>query len=275
MPEQDLNSLARDRRDRSSGLTVISARGVSCHEAHNLSEGLDSGEPSLRLTLILAESAIELVPNEIAGHPAVRSSARRKKRDPRQLILDQSYHHSAILKLDRRGVDRGRPDIAHFSLLLALGSPLSLERRLQCYVHTRDDHIIRLEPHARLPRNTDRFVSLLEQLYEESSVPPKGPSLMTLKRQSLKDLIEELSPDSVVALTTQGAPKPLGEIAEQLTGQENPVIMVGGFAEGHFSNNTLRLATQADRVDKRKLEAWTVVARAMYDVERAVGIQRF
>ncbi len=229
----------------------------------------------MRLTLILAESAIELVPNEIAGHAAVRSSARRKKRDPSQLILEQNYHHAAILKLGRGGVGRGRPDIAHFSLLLALGSPLNLDRRLQCFVHTRDDHVITLDWEARLPRNTDRFVSLLEQLYEESAVPLEGPTLMSLKRQSLKSLVRELSPDSVVALTTQGAPKPLGEIAEQLADRERPVVIVGGFPQGHFSQSTLQLATEADRVDKKRLEAWTVVARAMYDFERAIGIERF
>ncbi|TMI50430.1 hypothetical protein E6H22_01350 [Candidatus Bathyarchaeota archaeon] len=81
---------------------------------------------SLTLTLILAESSIELVPNEIAGHPAILSWARRKKKDPHRLILDQSYHHSAILRLGGSGVGRGRPDIAHFSLLVALGSPLTL-----------------------------------------------------------------------------------------------------------------------------------------------------
>ena len=170
---------------------------------------------------------------------------------------------------------RGRPDIAHFSLLLALGSPLNLERRLQCYIHTRDDHVIALGSETRLPRNTDRFVSLLEQLYEELVVPPKGRVLMSLKQQSLKALIEELSPDSVVALTTLGTPKPLGDIAEQLAGQQSPVIIVGGFPEGHFSKNTLLLATEADRVDKRSLEAWTIVARVMYDFEQAVGIERF
>ncbi len=189
------------------------------------------------------------------------------------MILDQSYHHAAILKLGRRGVGRGRPDIAHFSLLLALGSPLNMDGRLQCYVHTHDNHVITMGSEVRLPRNTDRFVSLLEQLYEESAVPPKGPTLMSLKRQSLKGLIEELSPDSVVALTTQGAPKPLGEIAEQLADRERPVIIVGGFPEGHFSKNTLRLA-EADMVDRRRLEAWTIVARVMYDFERAIGIRR-
>ncbi len=226
------------------------------------------------LTLILAESAIELVPNEIAGHPAVRSSALRKKKDPGRLILDQNYHHAAILKLGGHGVGRGRPDIAHLSLLLALGSPLNMEQHLQCYVHTRDDHVITLDSAVRLPRNTDRFVSLLEQLYEESAVPPKGPVLMSLKQQSLKGLIEELSPDSVVALTTRGASKPLGEIAEQLAGQESPVIMIGGFPDGHFSKNALKLATEANRVDKRRLEAWTIVARVAYDFERAIGIGR-
>ena len=229
----------------------------------------------MRLTLILAESAIELVPNEIASHPAVRSSARRKKKDPRHVILDQNYHHAAILKLGRHGVGRGRPDIAHFSLLLAMGSPLNLDRRLLCFVHTRDDRVITVDWKARLPRNTDRFVSLLEQLYEESAVPPDSPMLMSLKRQSLKGLIRELSPDSVMALTTQGAPKPLGEIAEQLANRERPLIIVGGFPEGHFSKTTLQLATEADRIDRRRLEAWTVVARVMYDFEQAIGIERF
>ncbi len=97
---------------------------------------------------------------------------------------------------------------------------------------------------------------------------------MSLRRESLKGLIDELTPDSVVALTTRGAPKPLGDIAEQLADQESPVIMVGGFPEGHFSRNNLRLASEADRVDKRKLEAWTIVARIMYDFERAIGVIR-
>lgn len=228
----------------------------------------------MRLTLIIAESAIELVPNEIAGHAAVRSSARRKKKDPRRLILDQNYHHAAILRLERTGVGRGRPDIAHFSLLLALGSPLNLDGRLQCFVHTRDEHVITVDSEARLPRNADRFVSLLEQLYEQSRVPPVGPWLLSLKRQSLKGLIRELSPDYVVALTTQGKPKPLGEIANRLANRERPVVIVGGFPEGHFSKKTLELATEADRVDKRRLEAWTIVARVVYDFERAIGIER-
>jgi rRNA small subunit pseudouridine methyltransferase Nep1 len=227
------------------------------------------------LTLILAESSIELVPNEIAGHPAVLRLAQRKKKDPRHLILDQSYHHSAILRLGASGIGRGRPDIAHFSLLLALGSPLNADNQLTCFVHTRSGHVITIDPDARLPRNTDRFTSLLEQLYQSSVVPPSGPALMSLKRESLTSLLSRISSDSIVALTTLGLPKPMGAVAEALRKAKRPVLVIGGFPVGHFSDQTTALASQKIRIDRRRLDAWTVVGRAVYDYENAIGVKRF
>ncbi len=227
------------------------------------------------LTLILAESSIELVPNEIAGHPALLKRADRKKKDPRQLILDQSYHHSAILRLGKSGVGRGRPDIVHFSLLLALGSPLNLDNQLNCFVHTRDDHVITINPRARLPRNTDRFTALIEQLYQESVVPSSGPPLMELRKESLKDFLSRISPDNLVALTTVGSPKPMDQVAMELSHAKRPALLLGGFPVGHFSVKTMKLAQDRFRIDRRSLEAWTVVGRAVYDYERAIGIERF
>ena len=227
------------------------------------------------LSLILAESAVELVPNEIAGHPAIVKWARRKKKDPRQLILDQSYHHAAIMRLGKFGAGRGRPDIVHFSLLLALGSPLNTDNQLKSYVHTRDDHVIEIDPGTRLPRNTDRFTALLEQLYQDSVVPSSGPTLLRLKRESLKNLLSTIDPDIVVALTTLGRPKPMEEVAESLREAKRPVLLVGGFPTGHFSGGTMKLASEKFRVDRRNLEAWTVVGRAVYDYEKAVGTKRF
>ena len=227
------------------------------------------------LTLILAESSIELVPNEIAGHPAILKWAERKKKDPRQLILDQSYHHSAILRLGKSGVGRGRPDIVHFSLLLALGSPLNEDNQLNCFVHTRDDHVITVNPRARLPKNTDRFTALIEQLFQESVVPPSGPPLMKLGRESLKDLLSRISPDNVVALTSVGSPKPMDQVADGLSQAKRPALLVGGFPVGHFSDQTMKLASDRYRIDRRSLEAWTVVGRAVYDYEKAIGTARF
>jgi rRNA small subunit pseudouridine methyltransferase Nep1 len=225
------------------------------------------------LHLVLAESSVELVPREIAEHPAVLSWAHRKRKDPEHLILDQSYHHAAIQRLGREGLGRGRPDITHFCLLLALGSPLNMAGQLRTIVHTRDDKAIIINSRARLPRSTDRFVALLEQLYEEKAVPPQGPPLMSLENKSLSTVISEIGGDNVIALTTQGAFRPLTEIAKGLLEHKKPVLLVGGFSEGHFSRKTMKLANEAFRIDKRRLEAWTVVARAVYDYERAVAVK--
>lgn len=227
------------------------------------------------LSLILAESSIELVPNELVHHPAILKSAQRKRKDPRSLILDQTYHHSAILQLGSRGTGRGRPDIAHLSLLLALGSPLNMAGGLKCYVHTRDYNVIEVDPKARLPRNTDRFTSLLEQLYQEKTVPPTGPALLSIKPGSIGSLLDEISGE-VVALTTAGLPKSMDQIASRLIALRNPVLLVGGFPRGHFSKETVSKVRESFRIHDRGLDAWTVVARAIYDYERAsmLGVTR-
>ncbi len=223
------------------------------------------------LSLVLAESSIELVPEEIAGHPAILSSARRKGKDPRRIILDQSYHHAAIQRLGKAGQARGRPDIAHFSLLLALGAPLNLDGQLRCLVHTRDDKAIRVSPRTRLPRNTDRFVTLLEQLYQEKVVPQAGQPLLSIEAASLSKLVKDQNAGLVVALTTEGALKPMREVARRLSETKKAVLLVGGFPHGHFSKDTLQLANETYRIDKKRLEAWTVVARAIYDYEQVLA----
>jgi rRNA small subunit pseudouridine methyltransferase Nep1 len=225
----------------------------------------------LVLSLILAESSIELVPNELVHSAAILKWAQKKRKDPHSLILDQTYHHSAILRLGPRGTARGRPDIAHLSLLLALGSPLNLTGGLRCYVHTRDNNIIKVDSRARLPRNTDRFTSLLEQLFQEKVVPPTGRPLMSIKPGSLGDLLDEIS-GVVIALTTKGDPKCMDEVARRLAEHHTPVLLVGGFPRGHFSQETLSKAKESYRIHDLGLEAWTVVARAIYDYERATTL---
>src|SRR6266481_7426102 len=145
-------------------------------------------------------------------------------KDPRKLVLDQNYHHSAILRLGTSGVGRGRPDIVHFSLLIALGSPLNADNQLNCFVHTRDDHVSVIDPRTRLPRNTDRFTALIEQLYQDSVVPSSGPALLKLKKESLKSLLSTILPDSVVALTTLGSPNPMEAVAAVLRKDRKSVV---------------------------------------------------
>ncbi len=98
---------------------------------------------------------------------------------------------------------------------------------------------------------------------------------MKLRRESLNDLLSKISPDSIVALTTLGLPKPMEAVAAGLRDAKRPALIVGGFPVGHFSDETLKLASAKFRIDRRKLEAWTVVGRAVYDYEKAIGIGRF
>lgn len=229
----------------------------------------------MTLTLVLAESSIELVPNEIVHHSSVTSSAAKKRKDPHQLILDQNYHHAAILRLGSSGTGRGRPDIVHICLLIALGSPLNIDGKLRCFVHTRDNQVITIDHSARLPRNTDRFTSLLEQLYQDSAVPSTGKPLMSLKKQSLPELLSGIRSDAVIGLTTRGIAHPMERVANELANVGNPVLLVGGFPTGHFSAQTSKLTTHEYRIDRHKLEAATVVGRAIYDYERAINLPRF
>ena len=98
---------------------------------------------------------------------------------------------------------------------------------------------------------------------------------MKLRRESLKDLLSKISPDSMVALTTLGLPKRMEAVAAGLREAKRPVLIVGGFPVGHFSDQTMKLASEKFRIDRRKLEALTVVGRAVYDYEKAIGTERF
>jgi len=225
----------------------------------------------LPLLFVLAESALERVPKEIWRHPAVVKTARRRGKRPGAILLDRSLHHPAMRSLPDAN-KRGRPDLVHTTLLAVMGSPLNKEGLLRAYVHTIDDHVIEIDPQTRLPKNYNRFVGLIEQLYEEGEVPPGGPPLLTIRRESLPELVERLGPDKVLIFTEEGEPRTVEEAVKGLAGLERPMIIVGGFPHGSFSQETLSLADEKVRIDPEGLEAWVVAARAIYEFERALGL---
>jgi len=98
---------------------------------------------------------------------------------------------------------------------------------------------------------------------------------MSLKQETLPKLLNEISSDNVVALTTQGSPQPMESIAADLEKTQRPVVLVGGFPSGHFSSQTMDASSATYRIDRRRLDAWTVVGRAIYDYERAIILKRF
>ena len=169
---------------------------------------------------------------------------------------------------------RGRPDIVHFALLEALGSSLNKERLLQVYVHTLNDYVITVNHEARLPRNYDRFVGLLEQLFELRRVPSKGQTLLKLERKTLPQLLEETETDYVMAFSRKGSPKTLEEAISKLLEKQKPAVIVGGFPRGHFSETTVRLADEVVCIDPEMLETWTLISRVIYEYERAISLSK-
>jgi len=223
------------------------------------------------INIVLAESALETVPAEIADHPSVKRPAERKGKDPTNTLLDISYHYTAMKDLkdwDRRG----RPDITYVTLLTLLESPLNKEGRLSIYVHTVKDFIISVDPEVKLPRNYTRFEGLMEQLFEVFKVPPKGKPLMTLKRGTLRDLIRVVGPSSTFFLTEDGRKAKIESFAKKVVKEDRPLIVIGGFQRGEFSKENLELADERVSVYKEPLDTWVVAAMVAHELGKALGI---
>ncbi|MBS7618279.1 16S rRNA methyltransferase [Candidatus Bathyarchaeota archaeon] len=224
-----------------------------------------------RLILVLAESALETIPEALWRYPEVRRDAYERNLSPGELLLDRSYHHRAMRYL-KDAHKRGRPDIVHFSLLNALETPLSKEGLLRVYVHTVQDSILEFDPEVRLPRNYMRFKSLIEQLFKTGRVPPKNKALITLRKGSLADLKNELKPDMVIGFSSGGSLKPLHSIVSSLTDVKAVMAVIGCFPHGEFKEETMKLFDSCYAIYPKSLNAWIVVARLVYEVEKSIGL---
>ncbi|HIP85742.1 MAG TPA: 16S rRNA methyltransferase [Pyrodictium sp.] len=218
-----------------------------------------------RLKLVLAEAALELVPRELWGHPSVYKSAWKRGKSPGQILLDRSLHHQAMQRLPK-AEKRGRPDIVHFCLLEALDSPLNREGLLEIYVHTFGDYVVWVNPQTRLPRNYNRFVGLMEQLFEAGRVPPNSDKpLMIVKPMKLETLVRRLSPNRVILLSETGETKRVRTIAEEIVeDMDKTMVIIGAFPHGDFEPSTYKLATHIYSIYRgRSLEAWVVVSHLL------------
>lgn len=240
------------------------------------------------LSLILAESALEVVPERVRGHPAVASSSRRLGRSPASTLLDVSWHHAAMGRLAgaRR---RGRPDIVHFALLAAAGTPLYAAGRLGVYVHTVDDAVVRIGQGARLPKSYHRFAGLLGDILSAGDGATSAadgadgrPLLEARRPMSLAQLLGEIRPAVTVGMTRSGRPGTFRDAAARLASAEaaapprgpgGPCLIVGGFQRGGFSGATLGALDRAVSVGPHRLEAHVVVSRALYEYEEAAGVR--
>jgi len=216
------------------------------------------------LNFVLAESALELVPMGIRRQPAVVSDAKRRGKDASEILLDRSFHHSAMARLED-SEKRGRPDLVHVSLLSVTGTPLYLDGMVRVFVHTYGDTVLEIAERTRIPKNYLRFRGLMEAVLLER--PEQG--LVRVRRMGVKELVRKISPDEVLGLSVQGKMVSLEGLSKMITAARSPCVLVGGFPRGHFSAATLSVIDQLVRIHARPLEAHVVASRVIYEVEKA------
>lgn len=199
------------------------------------------------MKIVLAESELELVPESIRHHKCVK-----RPKEGGVVLLDSNFHHSAMKGLPE-AYRRGRPDIVHVCLLNALDSPLNRAGSLEFYVHTRNDDVIEMSPKWRVPRSYNRFVGLMENLFEQRTIEHDKDMLLNMKKMGLAELIGSISDGMEVKLMHyQG---------RRYAPSEDSVIIIGGFPHGDFKED---LGFEKYSICSEELMAWSVVNHVIY-----------
>ena len=219
------------------------------------------------LSLILAESSLELVPKEIQNHKSVLSHSQKLGKKSSEILLDNSWHFAAMKGIENE-IKRGRPDLVHFSMLEACSIPLFFEKKISVYVHTINDKVIFVGNDVRLPKSYHRFEGLMEKLFDEKVIEANGNNLLEIKDMNFDQLIEKISPDRIVGLSKQGVLSSCEDVAKKLT--ENSCIIIGGFPKGHFSDSTRKKIEYLVNINKKSLESHIVISRILYEYEKTI-----
>jgi rRNA small subunit pseudouridine methyltransferase Nep1 len=217
------------------------------------------------LSLILAESALELVPKELQNHNSVLAHSKRISKKPSELILDVSWHFAAMKGI-KNEIKRGRPDLVHFCMLEACSIPLYFENELRVYIHTIEDKVIFVGNNVRLPKSYHRFIGLIEKLYATGLIEEGEKKLLEIKNMDFGKLIDNINPKEIIGLSTKGATSSYEKLAK-VVGKDS-CIVVGGFPKGHFSDQILKRMNNLVSVDKNPLEAHVIISRVLYEYEK-------
>ena len=219
------------------------------------------------ISLIISESALELVPFELEDHPSVVSHARKLGKYPSDILLDNSWHFAAMKGI-KNEIKRGRPDLVHFSILEATTIPLYLQNKLNLFVHTIDDKVIHFGKNVHLPKSYHRFEGVIEKLYQEKKIMAKNELLLKIEEQTFSELIDEINPSKIIGFSTEGKLSSYEKIASQIS--DNSCIIIGGFQKGHFSGSIQNKITNLYSIGNESFESHVIASRILYEYEKTI-----
>lgn len=225
-----------------------------------------------KIALALVDASLELVPKEIAKHPAVEKTARRRGKRPLAMMLDKSLHYHAMKRLPNQE-KRGRPDIVHLCMLEVLESPLNMRGLISLYVHTVMGQVIRVRSDVRFPKNYNRFLGLMEQLLVSGRVPFQGEALLEIIGNGINGVVDDFRPERIVLLSEKGVRKsPLKLASELLSDGARTMIMVGAFPHGDFSEEVKNVADEEVSFYSGVLQGFIAISIIMRALEFTLGL---
>lgn len=219
------------------------------------------------LTIVLADSELELVPEPYWHHPSVSINAKKRKKRSSKVLLDTNLHHSVFKDPAERN-RRGRPDIVHQFLLIGLESILNIEGGMEVFVHTRNDELITISGRTRMPKNFNRFNGLFEELFRTGAVPSgKDPLIELFPDMNLISIIERAKmsrpkmENTVVLMHERGKPVSSYEMMAELSAESGSALhliaVMGGFPSGDFRTDTSSMKNRYS-LHNEQLKAWAV-----------------
>ncbi|MDP6327067.1 MAG: ribosome biogenesis protein [Nitrosopumilus sp.] len=219
------------------------------------------------ISLVLAESALELVPSALQHHPSVVSHARKLGKHSSEILLDNSWHFSAMKGI-KNEMKRGRPDLVHFSILEATTIPLYFKNKIKLYIHTIDDKVISFGSNVHVPKSYHRFAGVIEKLYREKQIVANNDVLLEIKDQTFSQLLDEINPSKVIGFSTNGISSSYEKIVSNIS--NNACLVLGGFQKGHFSDLVENKISDLYSIDNESFEGHVVIARMLYECEKTI-----
>ena len=212
------------------------------------------------ISLLLVDAELERVPDicQEDGGPQVSEG----DRELRGMIVLDSYLHGHLMEGLEGARRRGRPDIVHSFLLLAQGSAACREGRLRAFVHTRADEAIMVGPRYRPDPSYAGFLREMEALLTEGELGTGQEGLVLREGLSLEGLLDEISPDKVLALSPHGERVELRQaLASSALG--HVAVLIGGFPEGDYRSPVYQLAHASVSLGEDLLTVPDVTARVL------------
>jgi rRNA small subunit pseudouridine methyltransferase Nep1 len=218
------------------------------------------------LILVLADAELELVPKELQDHSSVIRNAKKRRKSPPKILLDSSLHRYAF-KDEAEVLRRGRPDIVQFFLTLCLDSVVNAEGNLTTLVHTRNNELIEVSPGTRPPKSYNRFVGLMEDLFDKGAVPEKKPLMTMTKDVTLETALKKYKPETTICLSPDGEQVDPAAMFEDV---RRPVAcIIGGFPEGDYSSPARDLSDRVMSISPHLLKVWTVASNILVNYNQS------